>query len=185
MRMVLAMEGLEGPNTQVQAERFMSVTGHHLEVMMVTCHLLGFAGEVAETSFLRQRKTCIVLAREACEGPNTPDQARRLMARRDRLCCLRVLGRQKVPPPQRRCGEQFPCEVAESVIGRSQNTSFFADSESERRDAVCVGVLRNSTDVHHPHLLHCSSVFCRGHGVGDSQNLGMSVVQGVGVTIGA
>ena len=61
----------------------MAATGHHLEVMIANCHLPGFAGEVADTSLLRQRKTCIVLAREACEGPNTPDQARRLMAETD------------------------------------------------------------------------------------------------------
>ena len=32
-------------------------------------------------------------------------------------------------------------------------------------------------DVHHTHLQLCSAVFCRGHGVGDSRNLGMSVVR--------
>ena len=30
-RIVLTMEGLEGPNTQDKAERFMAATGHHLE----------------------------------------------------------------------------------------------------------------------------------------------------------
>ena len=32
-------------------------------------------------------------------------------------------------------------------------------------------------DVHHPHLQLCTAVFCRGHGVGDSRNPGMSVVR--------
>ena len=70
-----------------------------------------------------------------------------------------------------------PCEVAESVIRRPQNTNSWTSSESECRDAVCLGVLRNCTDVHHPHLPLCSSVFCRGQGVGDSRNLGMSVIR--------
>ena len=34
-----------------------------------------------------------------------------------------------------------PFEVAESVIGRPQNTSLWTGSEAECRDAVCVGVL--------------------------------------------
>ena len=38
-----------------------------------------------------------------------------------------------------------PCEVAESVIRRPQNTSLWTGSEAECRDAVCVGVLRNNT----------------------------------------
>ena len=50
MRMVLAMEGLEGPNTQGEAERFMAVIGHHLEEMMATYHSLGIAGKVAGKS---------------------------------------------------------------------------------------------------------------------------------------
>ena len=76
----------------------MAATGHHLEDTMATCHQPDVAREVAETSFntqctfrlrltleisaslLRQRNTCSVLAWEACEGPNTPDQTRRLMA---------------------------------------------------------------------------------------------------------
>ena len=70
-----------------------------------------------------------------------------------------------------------PFEVAESVNGRPKDNSSWSGSESECRDAVCVGVLRNSTDVHHPHLQLCSSVFCRGHGVGDSRNLGMKYLQ--------
>ena len=37
--------------------------------------------------------------------------------------------------------------VAESVIGRPQNTSSWTGSESECRDAVCVCVLRNSTFI--------------------------------------
>ena len=76
----LSMEGPRGSDhSRQELERLMAATGHHLEVMMVTCHQLGFAGEfLPKTSFLRQKKTCIVLAREACEGPNTPDQARRL-----------------------------------------------------------------------------------------------------------
>ena len=35
--------------------------------------------------------------------------------------------------------EMSPCDVAESVIGRPQNTSSWTDSEAECRDAVCVG----------------------------------------------
>ena len=46
---------------------------------------------------------------------------------------------------QRRCGESPPCEVAESVIRRLQNTSSWTGSEAECRNAVCVGVLRNCT----------------------------------------
>ena len=46
-RNVLTMEGLEGPNTQDKAERFMAATGHHLEDLMATYHPLGIAGEVA------------------------------------------------------------------------------------------------------------------------------------------
>ena len=38
-----------------------------------------------------------------------------------------------------------PCEVAESVFRRQQNTSLWTGSEAECRDAVCVGVLPNST----------------------------------------
>ena len=38
-----------------------------------------------------------------------------------------------------------PCDVAESVIGRPQNTSSWTGSEAECRDAVCVGVLRICT----------------------------------------
>ena len=44
---------------------------------------------------------------------------------------------------QRRCGESPPCEVAESVIRRPQNTSLWTGSGAECRNAVCVGVLRN------------------------------------------
>ena len=45
---------------------------------------------------------------------------------------------------QRRCGES-PRVKFQSVIRRLQNTSSWTDSEAECRDAVCVGVLRNST----------------------------------------
>ena len=38
-----------------------------------------------------------------------------------------------------------PCEFSESVIGKPQNTSSWSSSEADCRDAVCVGVLRNST----------------------------------------
>ena len=31
IRLMLTMEGFEGPNTQDKAERFMAWTGHHLE----------------------------------------------------------------------------------------------------------------------------------------------------------
>ena len=50
MRMVLALECLEGPNTQDKAERFMATTGHHLEEKMATYHSLGIAGKVAGKS---------------------------------------------------------------------------------------------------------------------------------------
>ena len=40
-----------------------------------------------------------------------------------------------------------PCEVAESVVRRPQNTSSWSGSEAEFRDAVCDGVLRNSTFI--------------------------------------
>ena len=40
-----------------------------------------------------------------------------------------------------------PCEVAESVIGRPQNTISWTGSEAEYRDAACVGFLRNSTVI--------------------------------------
>ena len=40
-----------------------------------------------------------------------------------------------------------PCDVAESFIGRPQNTSSWTGSEAECRDAVCVGVLCNSTVI--------------------------------------
>ena len=50
MRMVLALECLEGPNTEGKAERFMAETGHHLEEMMANCHSLGNAGTVAGKS---------------------------------------------------------------------------------------------------------------------------------------
>ena len=38
MCIVLARVAREGPNTQGQAGCFMSVTGHHLEDVMVNCH---------------------------------------------------------------------------------------------------------------------------------------------------
>ena len=38
MCIVLAREAREGPNTQVQAGRFMAETGHHLEDVMANCH---------------------------------------------------------------------------------------------------------------------------------------------------
>ena len=50
MRMVLALECFEGPNTQGKAERFMAATGHHLEEMMANYHSLGNAGTVAGKS---------------------------------------------------------------------------------------------------------------------------------------
>ena len=40
-----------------------------------------------------------------------------------------------------------PCEVAESVIGRPQNTISWTGSEAVCRDAACVGFLRNSTVI--------------------------------------
>ena len=112
MRMVLAMEGLEGPNTQVQAERFMSVTGHHLEVMVVTCHLLGFAGEVAETSSFGREKHALC-------WPEKPARVRTLRTKlgvswRDEIdfAVSECLEGKKVPPttlwgtvPVRSCRE--------------------------------------------------------------------------------
>ena len=47
IRLMLTMEGLEGPNTQDKAERFMAWTGHQLEDVIATCHLSGIAGYVA------------------------------------------------------------------------------------------------------------------------------------------
>ena len=46
-RVVLAMEGLEGPNTQDRAGRLKAATGHLFEEMMATYHSLGIAGKVA------------------------------------------------------------------------------------------------------------------------------------------
>ena len=43
--------------------------------------------------------------------------------------------------------EMSPCDVAECVIGRPQNISSWTGSEAECRDAVCVGVLCNSTVI--------------------------------------
>ena len=97
MRIVFAKEAREVQNGEDKAEHPMAATGHLLEDMMATCHQLGVAGEVAETSFNtqsdsfgrytvdivnlgrplsfgRETNTCIVLAQEACKGPNTPDQ---------------------------------------------------------------------------------------------------------------
>ena len=42
-RIVLAMLGLEGLNTQDKAKRFMAATGHHLEDVMATYHPPGVA----------------------------------------------------------------------------------------------------------------------------------------------
>ena len=42
MRIVLMMKGLEGPNTQDKAERFMVATGHYLEDVMATCRGVAF-----------------------------------------------------------------------------------------------------------------------------------------------
>ena len=36
---MLTIEGLEGPNAQDKAERFMAWTGHQLEDVISTCHL--------------------------------------------------------------------------------------------------------------------------------------------------
>ena len=65
-----------------------------------------------------------VLAMEAHEGPNTSRQSRESH------------------------GELWgmsPFEVSESFIGRPKDTSSWTGSESECRDAVCDGVLRNYT----------------------------------------
>ena len=50
MRIVLMMKGLEGPNTQDKAERFMVATGHYLEDVMATCPPPCIAGEVGGKS---------------------------------------------------------------------------------------------------------------------------------------
>ena len=50
MCIALALEACEGPNT-VLAECLMALSGHHLEIMMATCHQPGIAGEAAETVF--------------------------------------------------------------------------------------------------------------------------------------
>ena len=50
MRIVLAMEAREGPNTQDKAERLMAATGHLFEDMMATYHPPGIAGKVAGKS---------------------------------------------------------------------------------------------------------------------------------------
>ena len=47
MRIVLALEAREGPNTQDKAERLLAAIGHLFEDMMATHHPLGFAGKVA------------------------------------------------------------------------------------------------------------------------------------------
>ena len=47
-RIVLAMKGLEGPNTQHKAERLMAATGHLLEDVMDTFHQPGVDEEVAD-----------------------------------------------------------------------------------------------------------------------------------------
>ena len=52
------------------------------------------------------------------------------------------------------------CEVAESVYRRPQITSSWTGSESECRDAVCVGVLRNSIFIQPERSLE--SVNCTG-----------------------
>ena len=46
-RIVLTMEALECPNTQVQAEHLMAVSGHLFEDIMATFHPPGITGEVA------------------------------------------------------------------------------------------------------------------------------------------
>merc|ERR1712136_553714 len=50
MRIVLAMEAREGPNTRDKAERLMAATGHLFEDMMATYHPPGIAGKVAGKS---------------------------------------------------------------------------------------------------------------------------------------
>ena len=54
---------------------------------------------------------------------------------------------------------ESPCEVAESVIRRPQNTISWTGSEPENRDAVCVGFLRNSTVM--PSAVRFSRQCCR------------------------
>ena len=75
-----------------------------------------------------------------------------LMARRPFEVPESVIGRPKVTSSwtsftTTHTGSMLPTtlfEVAESVIGRPQNTNSWTGSEAELRDAVCVGVLRNS-----------------------------------------
>ena len=74
-----------------------------------------------------------------------PNKAESLMARRDRLCCLRRFGKHGSRPTT--LWGKSPFEVAESVNGRPKVTRTWTGNESECRDAVCDGVLRNSTFI--------------------------------------
>ena len=80
-------------------------------------------------SLSAEKHTCLVLALQARQSPNTQDQAGRLKAATGRLVLRR----------------NSPCEVAESFIRRPQNNFSCTGCEPEYRDAVCVGFLRNST----------------------------------------
>ena len=62
-----------------------------------------------------------VLAMEARKVRTLQDKAESLMARRDRLCCLRRFGRRESHPTT--LWGKSPFEVVESVIGRPQNNS--------------------------------------------------------------
>ena len=117
----------------------------------------------------------------------------------------------------RHCGESPPCGVSESVIGRLQNTSSWTGNEAECRVSVFLARSHHhcgesprvefqrvsSEDCRTPfcrqtvkqnaefrsaffataqmlfiHIFYSVHPFsCRGHGVGDSRNLGKSMVR--------
>ena len=92
IRLMLTMEGLEGPNTQDKAERFMAWTGHHLEDSRPTWvpAFFGILGSTVDTRscFSSRISLKFTLGRSplahvhcvgpgACEGLNTQDQVRR------------------------------------------------------------------------------------------------------------
>ena len=95
-----------------------------------------------------QKHMRIVLAMEAREGPNTSRQSRESHGEtRSTLLSQKVWKAWKSPNDFKEKVPLSPFDLAESVIGRLQNTSSWTGCESECRDAVCVGVLRNSTFI--------------------------------------
>ena len=102
-RIVLSMEGPRGPIIQVKAERLMAATCHHLEVMMVTCHQLGFSGEVVETLSFGRGKHALCWA-------GKPAKVRTLRTKlgvslRDDIDFAVSEGLDGMKVAQRRCGE--------------------------------------------------------------------------------